>query len=300
MVRGSTFVSIRFFLVFFFFPVFRWKKKDSEREIVSMSFSFFFFVLMLTCALGWGPVSHAVFATGALADVDFSAVDAPDGFAGFMAPSFSYAPFAGTCPDTFSLHDPVLIGEVIQSTSRTDPGYKRFLLSYLSHMIGDLVGFSKYGGYLSNVTAGVNWVTMWTKMQAIDSYLFQTRNMSSFSVPYLNATLMEFFSQDIWVVGKLNFSASVLLECGNAWIDVQNQLLGLYRVQGDMTKQLSYFDTRGRSPVSTVRALTKNVNCAIRAVSFFIGEITQGSDPKKALADLDASIQTWYNQAICI
>ncbi len=161
-----------------------------------------FVCVLLSVAVAWGPVSHAVFSTAALgSNVVVSSVDLPDGYFGFMSPLFSYAPIAAQCPVEEKLHNPVVAASLVQlaiSASDSDPAYLRFLRSFMSHMLADAVGFFPGFGYLAREVKSVNWVTMWTKMQLIDAYFWQSGNLpKKLKIPHLNATHIEWFARDI-------------------------------------------------------------------------------------------------------
>jgi hypothetical protein len=264
-------------------------------------------LLVAWCSLGaaWGPVSHVVFAQSGLQAFDASAVDAPDGYFGFMGAQFSYGSYAGACPVEEKLHNPVIAGALVQKALRAptpDAQYVLFLLSYQSHMLGDLVGFFPGGGYLTRtVDASVNWVTLWPKMQTIDAYLLQQYGLASLVIPYLNATHNRWFSRDIASVANLSYSPAVLEECGNGWIDVQNRLIQYYRTLRDVAPQLAFFDTRGSNVTvaQTLEYLRKNVNCAGAAVAAYTKEILAMTDPKVAFAAVSAQVAQWYADDEC-
>jgi len=265
------------------------------------------FLASVCTVSAWGPVSHITFARDAFGatNVDLSACDAPDGYFGFTAPQFSYAPFAADCPNIATFHDPVVAGTIFQhalASGNPDPGYIQFLRSYNSHMLSDFVGFSEYGGYLSNVTSTVNWVTMWPKMQAIDAYIFGSRQLSGFVIPYLNSTIIGWFAADMLTYGKVKFTPAILLQCGNYWIDIQNKLIRYYDttlIEGDISRSLAFFDTRGGDSSSTVTFLEKNILCAVSAVTEYVSMLTNKVDPTLALNQVASNVKAMFQAGQC-
>ncbi len=270
--------------------------------------------LLIPCTLcaAWGPVSHVVFASNGLAVFDATVTDAPDGWFGFMGSQFSYAPYAAACPVEEKLHDPVVAGRLVQralSGPAVDPQYLVFLLSFQSHMIGDMVGFwpgkgTEDYGYLTDrgrVDAGLNWVTLWPKMQMVDAYLMQQNQLGSLRIPYLNHTHIGWFARDVAIVANLSYTAAVLEQCGNGWIDVQNRLIAYYKTLGDVTPQLAFFDSRGANVTvaETTAYLAQNVDCAGRAVRAYTKSILAMMEPTEAFSSVESLVGEWYAAKQC-
>jgi hypothetical protein len=175
-------------------------------------------------------------------------------------------------------------------------------------MILDVVGFHPSGGYLANGTASkfgtVNWVLMWPKMQAIDAYvlsnLWNRTDPFSAAIAPLNATLMAYFAADITAYGLPPISAAELLECGNEWIRVQNDLVNYYRVLGGAEQQLVFFDSLNHSTTTeTTDYLKANLECGFQAIGVYFQDILAMNDPASTFTWLQSYIKALYEAGKC-
>lgn len=259
---------------------------------------------------GWGPVSHITFVDRGLGQGNAVpwAADMPDGFFGFMSPGFSYAPYAGACPNDELFHDPVFAATIFlkehnkNKNSASPSAYEKFLASYMSHMIGDMVGFNVEGGYLATNISAVNWTTMWLKMQAIDAFLQNTTTPVR-SIPNVDETIMKQFASDVASMSNLTYSASTLITCANGWLSVQNSLLQLYLAFPQPPGALlAALDVRPNvTPQQTIASLVRAVSCASRAVqTFYLALTVTKQSPKAAYDSTTTFVSQLMQQGQCL
>lgn len=278
-------------------------------------------LLLLVPCFAWGPVSHMYFASLAHQTTTFQGSDAPDGLGGFTSPQFSYAPFASSCPTSPLLHDPVMAATLLQqarSAHRSDDdAYESFLISYMNHMVGDLIGFHAGGGYLTNNKTrtrfgAVNWTLLWPKMQLIDAFITAERLSSPLPpVQAWSASLAARFTADVngyftqrSVPGWTNYTAEVLQECSNEWVGVQNVLLQYYRealaINGTYQGPLLFFDNQVNATMaSSAQRFDRNAACAAKAITTYTSIITEGVDPPTAFQQLQEQVNLWFAQGMC-
>ena len=183
-------------------------------------------------------------------------------------------------------------------------------------MIGDFVGFNNigFGGFLANQTTdqfgSVNWVLMWSKMQAIDAFVFHERfNSKPKHLQYLSQEIVQNFAQDIEkyskTVSKLRpYSPEVIYECTKDYIDVQNALLDYYVSAFDhassYSKQMLFFDRRqNKTWEMTKKWFDANALCVKDAITLFDENIVAMKDPKQSFLLVQANITEMFKQGIC-
>lgn len=272
-------------------------------------------ILSICSVNGWGPVAHRWFSI--LAKQPTSGSDVPDGLAGFMSATFSYAPFAKECPSQETLHDPIMSATLWQwalSNPTTPKSYTDFLSSYTAHMIGDLIGFHANGGYLTQnntqwqFSGGyVNWVLLWPKMQYIDAFLLAERfsNMTLGHLPYFDDKWASRFAADLNQYYNGSYSSSMLKNCANAWIDVQNTLFIYYgralSARAQYVAPLTFWDNDSSSSfASSILHLDANAACAANAIALYYQSIAiDKMDPKTAYGSLSAIVDQWFSNGKC-
>ncbi len=143
-------------------------------------------------------------------------------------------------------------------------------------------------------------------MQTIDVY-FSIQNDANFSIPHHKPENMQKLARDMKKYANVTYSADVLLKCGNGWIDIQNDLLGLYQVmtnEDQLTRTLAYLDTRGpkTSPVQTIDSLQKSANCCQLGIYAMVSclEMKIPKTAAQCYSDATGLITTLFKQGNCM
>lgn len=200
---------------------------------------------------------------------------------------------------------------------------RQTIKGYAAHMIGDAVGFYKppsasmitqsNGGYLSSglttPMGPVNWITMWPKMAATDSYLLvEGRAYNTTALPHapISATVASFIANSTKRYAAMQptngsfpiYSHAQVSVCTLEWQSMVNRLYSYYVVglpPSAMKPQLNYLV--GEDWPSRFH---RNAICAANATAFWWNALsTAHIDPPSAFQQTMQHIEELYQQGRC-
>ena len=190
-----------------------------------------------------------------------------------------------------------------------------FFVNKLSK-VGDLVGFSEFGGYLSSGTAtkygNINWITMQPQMQSIDSYLLHSLKTAAINdLPNLPipAEVAIFIGQGTAEYNLKNpkfpvFNGKDIVKCSSSWASMTNRLFPYYLAAlppSTFMQQMIYFDQKNAKEFKETESFFQsNAECASAAIDHWWKSILSPNvTPAQAVQDVAKFVQNLYQNRAC-